>query len=229
MQDYLEVILDLSEAAAEEGIRVTDIAARLNITKASVTQAIQALKESGLVTHERYGTVRLTRAGRQRALEVRHRHRTLRRFLVEVLGVDARTAEKDACLMEHAVSRQTMEKLVEFLERVGRDGASGVREGAAEDRSGASPPAEDGREKRIMRSVNIKALSELRPGERGRVVRVGAGAQVRRRILDMGVTLGTEIEVKGVAPFGDPIKLLVKGYDLSLRKQEAATVFVEVL
>lgn len=80
-----------------------------------------------------------------------------------------------------------------------------------------------------MRSVSVMSLSELVTGERGRVVRVTATGPVRRRILEMGVTPGTEVSVKGVAPLGDPIEVLVKGYSLSLRKEEAASIFVEVM
>lgn len=80
-----------------------------------------------------------------------------------------------------------------------------------------------------MSSVNTRALSELQVGEQGRVIRVTAKGGVRRRILEMGVAPGTEIGVKGVAPLGDPIELLVRGYNLSLRKEEAAGIFVEVL
>lgn len=80
-----------------------------------------------------------------------------------------------------------------------------------------------------MSSVIKKALSELRTGEQGEIIRITAKGPVRRRILEMGVTPGTKISVKGVAPLGDPIEILVKGYRLSLRKKEAANVFVEVL
>lgn len=118
MQDYLETILNLSEKS--DAVRVTDIADKLNIAKASVTQAISGLKKMGLVTQDRYGPVELTLIGKEMALKVRHRHRTLRKFLVEVLGVNLKIAEKEACLMEHVVSPQTIEKLVGFLETVGQ-------------------------------------------------------------------------------------------------------------
>jgi len=81
-----------------------------------VTAALNVLKEKGLVTQERYGKVFLTPEGRKRALVVQRRHRVLRKFLVDVLGVGEKVAENDACLMEHAVSPETMEKLIEFLE-----------------------------------------------------------------------------------------------------------------
>mgnify|MGYP005840373809 CR=1 FL=1 len=225
MQDYLEIILDLSE---KEGLaRVTDIADTLNIAKASVSQAVSSLRELGLVVQEKYGPVELTCIGKKLAVKVRHRHRTLRKFLVQVLGVDPKIAEKDACLMEHVVSSQTMEKLVEFLETACRtEGGAGIpsRPGATE-----NTICDKGKEVKVLSSVNTRALSKLQTGEKGKVIRITAKGPVRRRIMEMGVTLGTEISVKGVAPLGDPMDLLVKGYRLSLRKEEAATVFVEVL
>jgi Fe2+ transport system protein FeoA len=70
-------------------------------------------------------------------------------------------------------------------------------------------------------------LSELRPKERGTVLKVGGSGAVRRRILDMGVVPGTEVEVVKLAPLGDPIDLLVRGYHLSLRREEARGILVE--
>lgn len=80
-----------------------------------------------------------------------------------------------------------------------------------------------------MMSVQVRSLNELTTGEQGKVIRVTATGPVRRRILEMGVTPGTEVSIKGVAPLGDPIEVLVKGYSLSLRKEEAANIFVEVM
>ena len=73
-----------------------------------------------------------------------------------------------------------------------------------------------------------KPLSELRPREKGTIVEVGGSRGVYRRILDMGVVAGSEVEVERVAPLGDPIAIKIKGYHLALRKQEAANVQVEV-
>lgn len=74
----------------------------------------------------------------------------------------------------------------------------------------------------------IRTLDELEPGEKGQIVKVGGGRGIRRRLLDMGVVAGAEIEVERVAPLGDPVEVRVKGYDLALRKQEAADIQVEV-
>ncbi len=71
-----------------------------------------------------------------------------------------------------------------------------------------------------------KLLSELRPGEGGKVERVGGEGQMRRRLFDMGVTPGAPIAMRKVAPLGDPIEVTVRGYELTLRKTEAACVTV---
>ena len=75
----------------------------------------------------------------------------------------------------------------------------------------------------------IKPLSELKPKEMGRVVKVSGKGSVFRRILDMGVVSGAELRVERVAPLGDPIQIKVKGYHLTLRKEEAANIQVEVV
>jgi DtxR family Mn-dependent transcriptional regulator len=115
IEDYLETILVLSET--DKAVRVTDIAKKLDVAKPSVTAAINTLKEMGLVTQERYGKVFLTPSGREHAVRVKRRHRVLRAFLIQILGVSPDTADKDACLMEHVISSETMEKLVLFLEK----------------------------------------------------------------------------------------------------------------
>ena len=71
-------------------------------------------------------------------------------------------------------------------------------------------------------------LRELRPGEKGRIAKISGGGSVRRRILDMGVVKGADIEMERVAPLGDPIEVKIKGYHLSLRKEEAANIQVEI-
>lgn len=72
----------------------------------------------------------------------------------------------------------------------------------------------------------MKTLNELKIGETTRVVRLHGEGAVKRRIMDMGLTKGTEVTVRKVAPLGDPIELTVRGYELSIRKSEAATIEV---
>ncbi len=69
-------------------------------------------------------------------------------------------------------------------------------------------------------------LRDLKPGEEGVVARIGDRGPMRRRIMDMGVTPGVLIKVVKVAPLGDPIEINLRGYELSLRKDEAAQIEV---
>ncbi len=71
-------------------------------------------------------------------------------------------------------------------------------------------------------------LRELKPGQQGKVISIGATGPMKRRIMDMGVTPGVEIKVIKVAPLGDPVEVHVRGYELSLRKEEAAQIQMEM-
>lgn len=73
----------------------------------------------------------------------------------------------------------------------------------------------------------MKTLREAKIGETVKVVKITGEGAVKRRIMDMGVTKGVEIYVRKVAPLGDPIEVTVRGYELSLRKQDAEMIEVE--
>ncbi len=70
-------------------------------------------------------------------------------------------------------------------------------------------------------------LKDIKPGNSAKVVRINGAGPVKRRIMDMGLTKGTEVAVRKIAPLGDPIELTVRGYELSIRKDEAAAIDVE--
>lgn len=70
-------------------------------------------------------------------------------------------------------------------------------------------------------------LNELKPGQEAVVVSIGEKGTAKRRIMDMGVTPGVQVKVIKVAPLGDPIEINVRGYELSLRKSEAANIEVK--
>ena len=72
-------------------------------------------------------------------------------------------------------------------------------------------------------------LGELRPGEKAKVVSIGTTGAMRQRILDMGVTPNVQMQLIKIAPLDDPVEITVRGYQLSLRKREAALIQVEGL
>ena len=73
----------------------------------------------------------------------------------------------------------------------------------------------------------VRTLKEVKIGDTARVVKLHGEGALRRRIMDMGITKGVEIYVRKVAPLGDPIEVMVRGYELSLRKSDAEMVEVE--
>ncbi|HAA89826.1 MAG TPA: ferrous iron transporter A [Peptococcaceae bacterium] len=206
----MEAILELSEK--NEKVRITDLAAKLRVAKASATQAVSSLANLRLVKQERYGPVELTPRGKELASRILKKHRTIRRFLIEVLDIPPEVAEKDACSMEHGVSQQTMEKLAEFLEEWIRTESKAL-ERKDETRLDSGCPL---------------TLNDLAPGMKARIVRLTAKGSLRRRMYDMGMVPGAEVQVLGTAPLGDPIEVTVKGYNLTLRRNEAAQIEVEV-
>lgn len=73
----------------------------------------------------------------------------------------------------------------------------------------------------------MKTLKDVKIGGKVKVVKLHGEGALRRRIMDMGITKGTEIYVRKVAPLGDPMELTVRGYELSLRKMDAEMIEVE--
>ena len=72
-------------------------------------------------------------------------------------------------------------------------------------------------------------LKEVKPGIKVKVLKLEGHSALKRRIMDMGITKGCVVEIMKVAPFGDPIELTVRGYELSIRKSEAESILVELV
>ncbi|MDR2005754.1 MAG: metal-dependent transcriptional regulator, partial [Acidaminococcales bacterium] len=104
MEDYLKAIYSISEFDSGNPIRISDIAARMGKSKASACYATKTLSGRGLLTKSKYAAIRLTDAGARQAEFILKRNGVVRRFLKEVLKVGERTAEADACGIEHVIS-----------------------------------------------------------------------------------------------------------------------------
>lgn len=121
-EDYLECIVRIEAEGPDQGtdgIRSVEIAQRLDVSKASVNKAIASLKSQGMVEQAHYGKVRLTEEGRSIGAAVWRRHRMLRAFLTDELGVEFDRADEEACKMEHALSEDTMDCWIAHMERDG--------------------------------------------------------------------------------------------------------------
>ncbi len=240
LEDYLEAIFHL--VAEKHVARSRDIAERLKVNRSSVTGALQSLSEKGLVHYEPYEAITLTRGGKSVARDIVRRHEVLRDFLVKVLSVEVVKADEAACRMEHAVPSQVLDRLiefVEFLEVCPRGGIKWIKGFGYHCEQGdpktcercISSCLEDAKKKSRVRSrgTMVVALKDLNPGQKGTVRGVRGRGEVYKRLLDMGLTPGSLVEMRRVAPLGDPLEIKVRGYNLSLRKQEAEEIEIELL
>ncbi len=111
-EDYLEAILALE--AQSPRVRVRDLADRLSVHKSTVTAALKALAEKGLIEYEPYGQIVMTRVGRRAGERVSADHAVVKAFLTDVLMIDEQTAGDNACRMEHVMDRSVINRLVSF-------------------------------------------------------------------------------------------------------------------
>ncbi|MFO7444729.1 MAG: FeoA family protein [Ignavibacteriaceae bacterium] len=72
-------------------------------------------------------------------------------------------------------------------------------------------------------------LAELKIGQKSRITKIGSVGPLKRRLMDMGILVGEEIKMEKVAPMGDPLEISIKNYKLSLRKNEAQNIDVEIV
>lgn len=114
-EDYLEAIVMLG-GTRDAHVRAVDIAEKLGVSKASVSKAISVLKAKGYVSQPYYGDITLTEEGEAYGRKVLKRHETLTLFLSKAVGIDPAIAEEEACKMEHAISDESFEKWLVFIE-----------------------------------------------------------------------------------------------------------------
>jgi DtxR family transcriptional regulator, Mn-dependent transcriptional regulator len=124
LEDYLEAILNLSDAS---GItRAKDVAGALGVAKSSVTGALRQLAAKGLVNYRPYEYITLTKKGRSEAGRVAGKHGVLKRFFVDVMGIEPDMAQEAACRTEHALEPPVMSRLVQFVDFVMQPGEGGA-------------------------------------------------------------------------------------------------------
>ena len=112
-EDYLEAILVLAQTKG--AVRAIDVGNLLNYSRPSVSTAVSTLKDAGYLTVDEGHLLHLTPEGQKIAEKIYERHRFFTNFFIKI-GVDAETAETDACQMEHAISAESFQKMKKFLE-----------------------------------------------------------------------------------------------------------------
>lgn len=111
-EDYIEAVYVLS---GDSGVRITDVATFLKVSKPSVHNALHKLITLGWAVQKNYGTIALTMDGEKVASGVYKKHLAVKKLLTDVLGVSEKTANDDACQIEHCISEETTQKLLKFI------------------------------------------------------------------------------------------------------------------
>jgi len=207
--DYLKAIWELSEEGAAS---TKDVADRLSISSASVTNMFVRLREMGLAEYERYRGATLTEAGRLEALRLLRRHRLIETFLLECLGYSWEEVHEEAESLEHAVSDGFTDRLAEFLGH------------PEHDPHGDPIPAKDG----TLEPDDSFPLATAATGQRVRIYRVGDEEPAKLAYLEEhGLMPGSLLEVREVrAPDGVVIVEDEDGETLTLGVPLASSVNV---
>lgn len=115
LEDYLEVICNYS--SKERKVRAVDISKELEVSRASVTEALKKLASKGYVNYGRYDTISLTEKGISVAESVVSKHTILQTFFENVLGLSTDEASINACKIEHVITDNAFNKIVEYINR----------------------------------------------------------------------------------------------------------------
>lgn len=228
-EEYLEALYTLTQDGQTAGNSA--ISKRLNIAPASVTEMVRKLSDEGYVNYSPYQGVTLTRQGFKVAEKMARKHRLLERFLHDVLKIGNDKVHQEACEMEHALSDEAERALCQTLNAPDK----------CPDDAMAIPPCNlgfatckecrqwgmDNMEKIGKRRQDIIAVSKLKENQEGTVAFIRGDNKVLRRLLDMGLTPGTRINITRIAPFKGPVEISVRGSKLALGEEVAGNVFVE--
>ena len=217
LEDYLEAIAEIIE---EQGHAHTkEIADHLKVKMPSVTNALQALSARGLIHYQSHSPVFLTPAGAETAAVIRHRHNALRNFFCDILKLPANESNDAACKVEHIIGEKVTSRIVLLSEAIA------VREDCAELRAYLNQTLPQ-LNSETSGQEQLIPLDQLLVGARGVVVKVAENLRGIKKFADLGLVSGTLLEMEGTAPLGDLMRIKVMGSSLSLRKSDAAHIWL---
>lgn len=115
LEDYLELIYETIQDKST--IKAIDISKKFNISRASVTEALQRLEQKGYIKYGRYQPISLTDKGSNLAKDIIYKHETLKKFFVSLLNLSQEEAELNACKIEHIITPTAFERIKEYVKR----------------------------------------------------------------------------------------------------------------
>lgn len=211
-QDYLKMIWSATEWS-ESPITVSAMAERMGVKPSTVSDGIRRLAKQGLVSHAPYGSIELTAAGREHAVEMVRRHRLLETFLVQVLGYGWDEVHDEAEILEHAVSDTMIKRIDELLEHPTRD-----PHGDPIPSPGGLPKPPEG--------VRLAAMDPDRPVTITRIS--DADPDMLRYFAELGLAPDTQLTVRAHRPYADitTIHLDDRAVDIDLGSSAAEAIWV---
>jgi DtxR family Mn-dependent transcriptional regulator len=228
-EEYLEALYTLTQNNTPAS--TSDISKHLDIAPASVTEMLKKLANNGYVNYTPRQGVTLTQKGFELAEKMTRKHRLLERFLHDVLHIGNDRVHKEACAMEHALSDETERALCLTLKAPNKCPDDGKVvppcdlgfSSCEECRKWAGSNLEEvGR-----RDTNVVSVSTLKEKQEGTIAFIRGDSKILRRLLDLGLTPGTRVNVTRVAPLKGPVEIAVRGSRLALGDEIACNVFVE--
>jgi DtxR family Mn-dependent transcriptional regulator len=241
MEDYLEAIYHIS--SEKQAARAKDIAERMQVNKSSVTGALRSLSEKGYVNYAPYDIITLTADGQTIAKDVVRRHETLKDFFVKILLLEEEEAEEASCKVEHAISDKILDRIINFVEfleicpRGGREWLKGFRrhcengDTTIKCTNYITTCLEDLKKREVrMRNGSETAVSvaELDPGQRGKIIKISGRSAINKHLSEIGVSSGSIIEVESSEHADEKVDVKVRGYHLSLTREDAEKITVEL-
>ncbi len=209
VEDYLKAIFELSRAAGSAV--ASEVASRLAVAPASVSAMVRRLTGQGLVSHERYGALRLTKKGRTVALQLVRRHRVIEAYLVTALGYTWDEVHSEAERLEHAASPELIQRM-----------AAAIGEPAV-DPHGAPIPTAHGK----LEEPKYRTLGDLAPGEKARIVRVeDEDPELLRYLAALRFVPGATVSCLKKEPYEGPLTIRVGSKAHIIGPPLAARVFV---
>lgn len=209
IEDYLKAIYTLENE--ESGASTTKIAESLDVSSASATNMIKRLSKMGLVDYQSYKGARLTESGQKIALEIIRHHRLLELYLLEVMGYSWDEVHDEAEKLEHHISERFEDKIAQLLDD------------PTHDPHGDPIPTKDG----LMPKMDAEPLIEVDTEKTYIVSRVkDQDPKLLQYLEQIGLLLGTKIEVKEKAPFDGPITLLIENNEQVIGNDMAKNIFV---
>ncbi|HSV42759.1 MAG TPA: metal-dependent transcriptional regulator [Methanomassiliicoccales archaeon] len=212
VEEYLECVWELTQKGGPA--KTKDIADKMKVSPASVTEMMQKLADSGYVHYEKYKGVTLTEKGNEIGEKIKRKHRLMERFLYDVIGLQKEESHEEACRMEHTLSDESERRICQMMNnpQTCPDGDPIPR--CKDDCS-------------LCASEPSIPLVDVRKGQTAVITHLVCDDTTKmRRIISMGFVPGRKICVEDRLPMGGPLLVTIQETKIALAKDYAALVHV---